>query len=443
MPGDLFDRALEQSRFGQPLAERMRPERIEDVIGQRHLLGAGRVLERAVEGGALPSMILYGPPGTGKTTLARILAGKIGARMVAVSAVQAGVKELRELIEEARRKLAERRERTVLFVDEIHRFNKAQQDTLLPHVEAGTVTLIGATTENPSFEVNAALLSRTRVLRLESLDDDDLRALVDRALADDQRGLGAVPLEVEDEVRDLIAREAHGDARRALQTLELAAQLAPAPVAPQTRRVVDRAIVEEALQRKVLLYDKAGDEHYAVVSAFIKSMRGSDPDAAIYWMTRMLEAGEDPIFVLRRMVIFASEDIGNADPEALRVAVAALEAFRLVGLPEGTLPMTQAAAYLASAPKSNSALTAYAAARRLVMERGALPVPLELRPAPTALQKEAGHGAGYRYPHDFEGHYVPAEYLPEALRGSTIYSPSDSGREKQIRERLEALRKKK
>jgi putative ATPase len=429
---DLFDRALDKSRFGQPLAERMRPERLEEVLGQRHLLGPGHMLERAIAGGVLPSMILYGPPGTGKTTLARILASRVGARLVALSAVQAGVKELREVIEEARRRLAQHRERSVLFVDEIHRFNKAQQDALLPHVEAGTVTLIGATTENPSFEVNAALLSRARVVRLEPLEDADVRALLDRAIADSDRGLGKAQLEIADEVRDLIAREAHGDARRALQTLELAAQLGTP---------IDRAIVEEALQRKVLLYDKAGDEHYAVVSAFIKSMRGSDPDAAIYWMTRMLEAGEDPIFVVRRMVIFASEDIGNADPEALRVAVAAMEAVRLVGLPEGTLPLTQAVAYLAAAPKSNSALTAYAAARKLVMERGALPVPLELRNAPTPRERAAGHGVGYKYPHDFDGHYVPAEYLPEAIRGARIYSPSDSGREKEIAARLAALRK--
>jgi putative ATPase len=431
MSVDLFDRALDKSRFGQPLAERMRPERLEEVLGQRHLLGPGHMLERAVAGGGLPSMILYGPPGTGKTTLARILASRVGARLVSLSAVQAGVKDLREVIEEARRRLAQHRERSVLFVDEIHRFNKAQQDALLPHVEAGTVTLIGATTENPSFEVNAALLSRARVVRLEPLGDADVRALLDRAIADPERGLGAAKLEIADEVRDLIAREAHGDARRALQTLELAAQLG-API--------DRAVVEEALQRKVLLYDKAGDEHYAVVSAFIKSMRGSDPDAAIYWMTRMLEAGEDPIFVVRRMVIFASEDIGNADPEALRVAVAAMEAVRLVGLPEGTLPLTQAVAYLAAAPKSNSALTAYAAARKLVMDGGALPVPLELRNAPTPRERTAGHGVGYKYPHDFEGHYVPAEYLPEAIRGARIYTPSDSGREKEIAARLAALR---
>jgi putative ATPase len=438
---DLFGHSLDKSRFAQPLAERMRPARLEDVIGQAQLLGPGKMLERAVASGALPSMILFGPPGTGKTTLARILAGRVGARLVALSAVQAGVKELRETIEDARRVLAERREKTVLFIDEIHRFNKAQQDALLPHVEAGTVTLIGATTENPSFEVNAALLSRARVVRLEGLTNDDILALLDRALRDQERGLGMLSLEIAEDAKALIAQASQGDARRALTTLELASHLAAAPTPPATARVIDRAVIEEALQKRVLLYDKAGDEHYAVVSAFIKSMRGSDPDAAIYWMTRMLEAGEDPIFVLRRMVIFASEDVGNADPEALRVAVAAFEAVRLVGLPEGTLPMAQAAAYLSLAPKSNTALTSYAAARRLVTEHGALPVPLELRPAPTPREREAGHGVGYKYPHDFTGHYVPAEYLPEKLRGTTIYEPSESGREKALKERLAALKK--
>ena len=431
---DLFGHAVEKSRFVQPLAERMRPLGLDEVVGQRHLLDPGRMLERAAQAGALPSLILYGPPGTGKTTLARILAGRAKMRFVPMSAVQSGVKDVREVIEEAGRRLRELHEKTVLFLDEIHRFNKAQQDALLPHVEAGTITLIGATTENPSFEVNAALLSRARVVRLEALFDSDLRQLVDRALSDEPRGLGVLQLNVDDAVRDQIASEAHGDARRCLQTLDLAGQLAG------QKGTITAAVLEEALQKKTLLYDKAGDEHYAVISAFIKSMRGSGPDAAIYWMTRMIEAGEDPIFILRRMVIFASEDIGNADPEALRVAIAATDAVRLVGLPEGTLPMTQACAYLSMAPKSNSALTAYAAARRLVMERGALPVPASLRNAHTKFAQQQGQGAGYKYPHDFEGHYVAAEYLPDALRGAVIYKPSEEGREKQMGERLAALR---
>jgi putative ATPase len=436
---DLFRHAARKSRSGQPLAERMRPRDLDEFVGQAHLVGPGRILERTTSERALPSLILWGPPGTGKTTLANILAARSRARFVGMSAVQAGVKDLRDAVAEAETRLAENNERTVLFLDEIHRFNKAQQDALLPHVEAGTITLIGATTENPSFEVNAALLSRCKVVRLEGLGEPELRLLVDRALADAERGLGKLPLDVDDEVRDLIAREAGGDARRALSTLEVAAEVAK-PGADGRRRI-DKAVVEEALQKKTLLYDKAGEEHYNVISAFIKSMRGSDPDAAVYWMTRMIEAGEDPIFIVRRMVIFASEDVGNADPQALAVAVAALEAVRLVGLPEGTLPMTQAATYLATAPKSNTVLTTYAAAHKAVSERGALPVPLHIRNAPTPLMKRMGYGAGYKYPHDFEGHYVAESYLPDALKGARFYSPSESGYEKELKARLAEWRK--
>jgi putative ATPase len=412
----------------------MRPRDLDEFVGQAHLLGAGRILQRTTSERALPSIILWGPPGTGKTTLARILAAKAQARFVGLSAVQAGVKDLREAVAEAETRLAEHAERTVLFLDEIHRFNKAQQDALLPHVEAGTITLIGATTENPSFEVNAALLSRCKVVRLEALGETELRLLMDRALTDVERGLGKLPLDVAPEVRDLIAREAQGDARRALNTLEVAAEVATP--GPDGRRRIDVTAVEEALQRKTLLYDKAGEEHYNVISAFIKSMRGSDPDAAVYWMTRMLEAGEDPLFIVRRMVIFASEDIGNADPQALQVAVAVLDAVRMVGLPEGTLPMTQAVTYLATAPKSNTVLTTYAAARKAVVERGALPVPMHIRNAPTPLMKQMGYGQGYKYPHDFEGNYVAENYLPSELAHARFYEPSDSGYEKELKARL-------
>ena len=435
---DLFARAAVRDRRGQPLAERMRPRTLGEFVGQEHVLGAGKLLRRALEAKELPSLILWGPPGTGKTTLGRLLAGEAGARFVAVSAVMAGVKELREAIAEAAAERDQRGARTVLFVDEIHRFNKAQQDALLPHVEAGTVVLVGATTENPSFEVNAALLSRAKVVVLKALTPADLRVVLDRALADSERGLGGKPLDVPDDIRELIAREARGDARRALATLEAAAAIA-APDA-SGRVVLTTPVIEEALQKRTILYDKAGDEHYGVVSAFIKSLRGTDPDGALYWMARMLEAGEDPLFVLRRLVIFAAEDVGVADPQALQVAVAALDAFRFVGLPEGLLPMTQAVLYLSTAPKSNTAVTAYAAAKADVEAHGALPVPPHLRNAATKLGKELGWGTEYRYPHDFDGHYVREEYLPEALRGHRYYAPTDSGREKAIKERLEKLR---
>jgi putative ATPase len=435
---DLFSRAAVRDMRGQPLAERMRPRTLAEYIGQEHVLGKGKLLRRALEAKGLPSLILWGPPGTGKTTLARLLAGEAGARFVAVSAVMAGVKELREAIAEAAAERDQHAARTVLFVDEIHRFNKAQQDALLPHVEAGTVVLVGATTENPSFEVNAALLSRAKVIVLKSLSPANLRLVLDRALADAARGLGGRPLDVPDDVRELIAREARGDARRALATLEAAAAIATPEASG--RVALTPAVVEEALQKRTILYDKAGDEHYGVVSAFIKSLRGTDPDGALYWMARMIEAGEDPLFVLRRLVIFAAEDVGVADSQALQVAVAALDAFRFVGLPEGLLPMTQAVLYLAMAPKTNTAVTAYAAAKADVDAHGALPVPAHLRNASTKLGKEIGWGAGYKYPHDFKGNYVREEYLPEPLRGHRYYAPSESGREKAIKEKLERLR---
>jgi putative ATPase len=434
---DLFSRAASRDRRGQPLAERMRPQSLQEFVGQTHVLGPGKLLRRVLEAKELPSLILWGPPGTGKTTLGRLLAGEAGATFVAVSAVMAGVKDLREAVAEAASRRDLQGTRTVLFVDEIHRFNKAQQDALLPHVEAGTVTLIGATTENPSFEVNAALLSRTKVVVLRALEPSDLRVLIDRAISDPERGLGKQALEVPDEVRDLLAREARGDARRALAALEAAAAIAGEAGG---RRVVDRAAVEEALQKRTLLYDKAGDEHYGVVSAFIKSLRGSDPDAAVYWMARMLEAGEDPLFVLRRMVIFAAEDIGVADPQALVVANAATDAFRFVGLPEGVLPMTEACLYLAAAPKSNTALTTYAAAKADVEAHGALAVPAHLRNAATGLGRSLGWGANYQYPHDHAGHHVVEDYLPAALKGRRYYQPTRQGREAQVADRIEALR---
>jgi putative ATPase len=431
---DLFDLALDRDDASKPLPERLRPRRFEEFVGQEHVLGPASALRRAIEADQVPSLILWGPPGTGKTTLAHIVAERTGAVFVPFSAVLGGVKEIREIVAAARERKRLHRQRTILFVDEIHRFTRTQQDAFLPHVEAGTITLIGATTENPSFEINGALLSRCRVVTLRALTDEEVGALLDRAVTSPQGLAGSVRLSPE--AREAMSRSAYGDARRALVALESAA----AAVRLAGREEVSAADAEEAMQHKPLPYDKAGEQHYDLASAFIKSMRGSDPDAAVYYLVRMLEGGEEPRFVARRMVIFASEDVGNADPRALVVATAALQALELVGLPEGVLPLTQAVTYLALAPKSNTVIAAYAAARKLVLEKGPLPVPLKLRNAPTRLMESMGYGGGYRYPHNFDGHYVAEEYLPEALRGSRIVEPSSSGLEKELGERLARLR---
>ncbi len=414
-----------------PLAERQRPRDLSNFEGQEHLLGADGPLGPVVRGqGTLPSLVLWGPPGSGKTTLARLLAAHAGLRMVGMSAVLATVKDLREAVATAR-VLRERGTRTALFIDEIHRFNKAQQDVLLPHVETGTVVLLGATTENPSFEVIPALRSRCRVFTLRPLEPETVERIVARALADPQYGLGERELEIEAPALDAIVRLAEGDARRALGLLETAAE--------RVRHRIARSDVEAAVEQRLPDYDKGGEAHYDTISAFIKSLRGSDPDAAVYWLVRMLEGGEDPRFVCRRMLIFASEDVGNADPRALSLAVAAATAFDRVGLPEGRLILTQAASYLASAPKSNASLSALSLASAAVEEHGTLPVPLHLRNAPTELLRREGYGEGYRYPHDHPGHFVVAQYLPDRLRDARFYRPSDQGDEREIRERLARL----
>lgn len=415
----------------------MRPQSLEEFVGQRHLLDEGRFLSNVLAAERLPSLILWGPPGSGKTTVARLLAESVDADFIQLSAVLSGVKDIREAVKSAKRHAAGMFGRTtILFVDEIHRFNKAQQDALLPHVERGDVTLIGATTENPSFEVNSALLSRAKVLVLEELSEEHLNIVVDRALEDERRGLGEYEIELGDKARDALLEAAMGDARTALNTLEVATR----SVAAAGRSKITRDDVEEAVQRKIIRYDKAGEQHYNVVSAFIKSMRGSDPDAALYYMVRMLEGGEDPLFVLRRMVIFASEDIGNADPQALQVAMNATEAFRFMGMPEGVLPMTQAATYLACAPKSNAVIAAYRDVRGAVNRSPNAPVPKHLVNAPTALHKSIGAGRGYKYPHNFDGNYVVENYLPDALRGEHFYHPSSNGLEADISERLSRWR---
>jgi putative ATPase len=420
-----------------PLATRMRPRTFDEFVGQHRAIGAGTVLRRAIDAGEVPSLILWGPPGSGKTTLAALIAGASNATFEAVSATSAGVADLRKVIERARERLRTGR-RTLLFIDEIHRFNKGQQDAVLPHVENATVTLLGATTENPSFEVNAALLSRSRVIRLEALEDEDLRNLIRRALTDSERGLGSQHVSVDPEAIDRLVKLSGGDARVALNSLELAVQAAtPDPTGAVRVTVAD---IEGALQNPALLYDRAGDQHYWLISAFIKSVRGSDPDAAVYWLARMLEAGEDPLFVARRMVILAAEDIGLADPHALSVAVAAQQAAHFIGMPEGFLPLTEAALYLAAAPKSNSVYRAYIAASADVAETLNQPVPLHLRNAVTGLGRAMGYGTGYRYAHDHEGGVVAQEHLPESLSGHRYYDPSDHGAEREVAHRLAANR---
>jgi putative ATPase len=422
---------------GAPLAERMRPRTLAEFTGQEHLLGEGRILRRMIETDSLSSLIFWGPPGCGKTTLAHVIAAETRSHFIFFSAILSGIKEIREIFREAEG-YAARGGRTILFVDEIHRFSKSQQDAFLPSVEKGLVTIIGATTENPSFEVIAPLLSRCRVLTLQQLEPATVRGILEQALADTERGLGTLALTADDEALEFLAQQSGGDARIALNTLEVASSL----LKGQGRGPLTLEIVQEALQKKALLYDKGGEEHYNVISAFIKSMRGSDPDAALYWLARMLEAGEDPIFILRRMIILASEDIGNADPRALQMAVSALQAFQIVGLPEGRIILGQAVTYLATAPKSNASYIGIDAALAEVRQSGALPVPLHIRNAPTKLMKELGYHKGYQYDHDREEGFAGQQCLPDRLAGRIFYEPKGHGYEKSIVERMQWLRSK-
>ena len=436
---ELFPRESPSPKKGAPLADRMRPRNLEEFVGQSHLLGDGRILRIALSQGEIPSLIFWGPPGTGKTSLAMLIAGHVRAAFIPFSAVTSGIKEIKEVIGEADRRLRGGGQRTVLFVDEIHRFNKAQQDAFLPHVERGTITLIGATTENPSFEVIAPLLSRAKVLVLQPLSEAEVGLILSRALADPERGLGHTHLQAAPDVLEAIARWANGDARAALNLLELSGRLADATTEPGS---ITLATVQEGAQHKSLLYDKAGEEHYNLISALHKSLRGSDPDAALYWLARMLASGEDPLYLARRLVRFASEDIGNADPRALSLALAAKEAYHFLGSPEGELALAQCVVYLATAPKSNAVYVAFNEARADVASAPAEPVPLHIRNAPTSLMAELGYAQGYKYAHDYQGAHIEQDYLPERLRERTYYRPTDRGLEAEIRKRLAAWRRK-
>jgi putative ATPase len=419
---------------GTPLAERMRPRTLDEIVGQDRILAPGKPLRETIERALVQSIIFWGPPGTGKTTLARVIADMTRAHFVQFSAVLSGIKEIREVMAaaEARRRGTGRR--TILFVDEIHRFNKAQQDAFLPRVERGDIVLIGATTENPSFEVNAALLSRSKVFVLQPLTAAHIESILRRALADPDRGLGAQPIAVTDAAIGAIAQFANGDARSALNLLEFS--VGAAPLDPTGARRLDLPQLEDAITRRALLYDKGGEEHYNLISALHKSMRNSDPDAAVYWLARMLEAGEDPLYIARRLIRFASEDVGNADPQALTVAVAAKDAAHFIGMPEGNNALAQAAIYLATAPKSNAVYAAYGAAAADAHQQAADPVPLHLRNAPTKLMKQLEYGKGYQYAHDAPDAVADMSCLPESLAGRTYYQPTERGFEKEIKRRL-------
>jgi len=410
---------FKEKNIEPPLAERMRPNDFDEFVGQKHIVGKGKILRQAIENDQLFSMIFWGPSGSGKTTLAKIITEKTNSHFIYFSAVDVSTKEIKKVIQEAKSRLKAYQQRTILFLDEIHRFNKAQQAIFLPYVEDGSIILISSTTENPSFEVISPLLSRCRVFVLKSLNQDELKKIIKRALLDKDKGLGKEKIEIKDEIINFLAESANGDARIALNTLELAVKIAPKN--KNNFKIINQKIIEEVIQKKTLIYDKKGEEHYNLISAFIKSLRGSDPDAALYWLARMLEAGGDPEFIARRMIIFASEDIGNANPTALVVAVAAAQALQFVGLPEAQLNLAQAATYLAKAPKSNASYLALLRAQEDVKKYGNLPVPLHLRNAPTKLMKDLGYGKNYQYPHNFPQSKVKQEYLPKELKGKKYY----------------------
>lgn len=432
---DLFDLSREQQREREaPLAARMRPRNFDEFVGQEHLVGKGRVLRKSIESDQVPSMILWGPPGSGKTTLAYIVASLTRSHFSPISAVSSGVADLRRVVEEAKERRGLHQRRTILFIDEIHRFNKAQQDAVLPYVEDGTITLIGATTENPSFEVISPLLSRCRVFTLSPLSYEEVDIIVKRALEDGERGLAGLGVEVAPDALKHLIGMSNGDGRVALNALELAV-LSSRPD-PEGKRRIDLPTIEDALQHRSLLYDKAGEEHYNLISALHKSLRGSDPDASLYWLGRMLEAGEEPLYIVRRLIRFASEDVGMADPQALTVAVAAQQAVHFVGMPEGNLALAEAVVYLATAPKSNSLYQAYSEVQKDIRRTGNQPVPLHLRNPVTSLMREVGYGDGYKYAHDYEGHFVEQQNMPDTLRDRHYYTPSEQGYESEVKARI-------
>ena len=434
---DMFEhKSEEQKKEEAPLAARMRPSSFDDFVGQEHLIGRGHVLRKAVEAGQLPSIIFWGPPGSGKTTLAFIIANTIDSHFSPISAVSAGVRDLRRIIDEAKERRSIYQKKTTLFIDEIHRFNKAQQDAVLPFVEDGTITLIGATTENPSFEVISPLLSRCQVFTLNPLTDNEIQIIILRALKDRVRGLGALNVELAADALSHLITMSNNDARVALNALELAA-LATQPDTDEKRHI-SLPTIEDAIQHRALRYDKDGEQHYDLISALHKSMRGSDPDAALYWLARMLEAGEDPLYIARRLVRFASEDIGMADPQALILAMAAQQAVHFIGMPEGNLALAEAAVYLATAPKSNSLYQAYSKVQDEIKHSANEPVPLHLRNPVTPLMKDMDYGKGYKYAHNYPEHFVPQQSLPDSLQGKHYYIPSDQGYEKQVVARLKA-----